>query len=301
MSASSSIISPAPRRTVLHPIWSQNLGVKPGGLVLAREKGTILTWDEKARLHLFARNGERQASLALPGSVTAACSADDGSAHAAIGGKGQLWWLAPDLTIIWEKGLPHRGVAIALDPFGQYVAASDRHGGLHIIDRHGRPVHKLESPRPLHHLAFVPAAPLLLGSADYGLVACFDLKGQCVWRDGLVAHVGSLAVAGDGSRIVLTCFTEGLQGYDLSGKNKARSHLREACRLAGLSFDGRALLVAGLSKHLLLVDGQGETQGEHELTQSAVALALGALAELAVVAQIDGQLIGLELREGPSP
>ena len=84
----------------------------------------------------------------------------------------------------------------------------------------------------MHHLAFIPAVPFILGASDYGLAACFDLEGKLVWRDALVAHIGSLTVSGAGERVILACFTEGLQQYDLKGKNLGRKSLPEACRLA---------------------------------------------------------------------
>src|SRR5436853_547202 len=103
---------------------------------------------------------------------------------------------------------PLRGVGRVL--WSHPIAAvprgvADARGTLRLFDRHGRTLWKTDNPRPFQHLAFVPEAPLLLGSADYGLIACFDQAGACVWRDGLVAHIGSLAVSGDGSQIVLAC------------------------------------------------------------------------------------------------
>jgi hypothetical protein len=226
--------------------------------------------------------------------VAAGC-ADDGSASVAIGSKGEIWWLAPDLAVRWEQVLAHRAVAVALDPFGQYLAVTDAHSRLYYFDRHARPLGKVETPRPLHHLAFVPAAPFLVGSADFGLAACYDLAGTCTWRDGLVAHIGSVTVSGDGEQIVLACFTEGLQCYTLAGKNQGRLHVGEPCRLAALSFDGRFILAAGLSNHLFLLDRKGRVLGDHLLDKPAVAVVLDALGEHAVAALSDGRVVGLDL------
>ena len=49
----------------------------------------------------------------------------------------------------------------------------------------------------------------LVASADYGLVGSFDVRGEWRWRDGLVAHVGGLAVNGDGDQLVLVGFVVG--------------------------------------------------------------------------------------------
>src|SRR5207302_3270900 len=110
-------------------------------------------------------------------------------------------------------------------------------------------------PRPLVHLVFVPAAPFLVGSADLGLVVCHDLQGKQIWRDALVANVGSVAVSGDGAAIVLACFSEGLRRFTLTGQNRGRLALGESCRLAALSFDGSRLLAGGLGNRFLLLGG----------------------------------------------
>src|SRR5262249_17911137 len=151
-----------------------------------------------------------------------ACCADDGSACAAVGGRGEVRWLTPDLMPRWERTLSHPALAAAMDPFGQYLAVAGARGGPHGFDRTGKQGARGESPRPLHLLAFVPAAPFVVGSADFGLVAGFDLTGRLAWRDGLVAHAGSLAVSGDGAEVVLACFSEGLQRYNHLGQNRGR-------------------------------------------------------------------------------
>jgi hypothetical protein len=197
----------------------------------------------------------------------------------------------------WQRVVPRRAVAAALDPFGQYLAVSDDRGNLCVFDRRGRPVCRVKNPRPLQHLAFVPEAPRLVGSADFGLVACYDLNGRCAWRDGPVVHTGSLAVSGDGSRILLACFSEGLRGYSLTGQKLDRLPVPEPCRLAALTYDGRFTLIAGLGERLLLLDPKGHPLCTHLLDQPAVAVALGALGDRAVVALPDGRVLDFDLRE----
>jgi hypothetical protein len=299
LTSSLSLPKPVPR--ALRPAWTQSLGARLRGLALAREKHTLLVWDENHWVHLLNRNGDRQGQVRTPRALVAAACAEDGSAYVAVGGRGEVWWLNPDLTMRWERGLPRKAEAVALDPFGQYAAVSDVRGGLHVFDRHGTLVSQTQTPRALHYLAFVPAAAFLLGSADYGLVGCYDLAGRCVWRDGLVAHVGSLAVSGDGGLAALACFTEGLQCYNVAGKNLGRLTVGEPCRLAALSFDGRHILAAGLSNRLLLLDGTGHTQAVHPLDKQPVGVALGALADRAVTACGDGTVLCFDLRESTRP
>jgi hypothetical protein len=68
----------------------------------------------------------------------------------------------------------------------------------------------------------------------------------------------------------------------------------EPCRLASLSFDGRRILVAGLSNRLLLLDLTGRVLINHVPDKPLVALALGPMADRAVVASEDGSIMGFD-------
>jgi hypothetical protein len=295
MPSSSSLPAPRPAPSVPQPLWTFHTVARPRGLALAREKGTLLAWDEHSWLYLLNRRGERQSQVRGAADLAAACCADDDSACAALGSGGEVWWLAPDLMPRWQRTLPSAPLAAALDPFGQYLAVSDARGHLHLFDRQGHAHFRVQTPRPLHHLAFVPEAPRLVGCADFGLVACFDPAGRCVWRDGLVAHVGSLTVSGDGARIVLACFTEGLRLYTLEGGKQGGRQLPEPCRIAAVSFDGSLTLAGGLGNRLLLLDREAKIVSELLLDNPAVALALAPLGDSAVVAQPDGRIVGFSI------
>jgi hypothetical protein len=293
----SSSVHPAEqaRRPAARPAWSLLLAAAPCGLSLAREGGWLLAWDTRNSLYLVNRAGELQGRTTLPGKLVAACAADDGSACAAVGAGGEVWRLTPDLMPRWTARLPSRATACALDPFGRYLATADAGGGLRFFNAHGKLVGRTQTPRPLVHLAFVPEESLLVGCADYGFVACFAPDGECKWRDGLVAHVGTLAVSGDGSRIVLACFSDGLRGYDLEGKQQPRLRVTEPCRLVALSFNGRRTLVGTLGSEVCLVDREGQSGWKREMDTMPAAIALGALGEVFFAALGDGHVTAVPL------
>ena len=291
-------MQPSPRDPAsdsIRPLWAQSLTGGARGVALAREKGWILAWDDADWLSLLNSHGERQAQVHAPDRVVAACCSDDGSAWTAVGAGGQVWWLAPDLATRWERSLPAPAVSAALDAFGQYLAVTDQRGRLHVLDRLGRAVCHVDCPRPLKHLCFTPTG--LVGSADYGLVAAFDLAGGWRWRDGPVAHVGGLSVSGDGNQVVLACFSEGLLRYDGLGKKLERVPAPEPCRLVSMSYAGQRLLLGGLTGRVTLLDSAGATVGSHALEQPIAALAVGALGESAVVALADGPIVRLALKQ----
>src|SRR5947207_3662794 len=277
-----------------HTAWTHALANPTRGLALAREKGWVLAWDSQGWLYLLNQAGERQAQMHAPGKLAAAACADDGSAYVAVGARGEIWWLAPDLHSRWERSVPHPVTALALVPFGQYLAVADAGSNLSVFDCQGRPGVHFQSPRSLHHLAFVPTAPYILAGSDYGLAACFDLKGKLVWRDGLVAHIGSLTASGSGESVIFACFTEGLQCYSLGGKNLGRQPLIEPCRLAMLTYDGGHLLVAGMGARLHWLDAEYRILSTHALEKPAAAVGLTPLGDRAVIAGTDGFLVGID-------
>ena len=274
-------------------LWSRTFVAPPRGVALARERGWLLVWDSEHGLHLFNHSGEPQARLQTADALTAACCADDGGSFAAVGAGGQVWMLAPDLTPRWERTLPQRGTAVALDPFGQYLAAADGLGGLTLYDRIGRVRWNAANARPLHHLAFIPERPALAAAADFGLVACYGVAGNVLWRDAPVAHTGSLAVSGDGGVIVLACFSDGLCCYSLDDPKRRGLEGVGPCRLVAASYDGDAFLTADLENRLHLHDRAGAARGAWTLDSAPAGLALTALADEAYVALADGRILML--------
>jgi hypothetical protein len=274
---------------LLRPAWSVSLEAQVTGLALAREAQSILAWDANHWLTLFNHRGERQAQLRLAG-LAAACAADDGSAFAAVGQRGEAWWLAPDLAARWQRPVRKPAVACCLDPHGQYLAVADAQG-VHLFDRHGRPLWTTPTPRPLHHLCFVPEQPRLLGCADVGLVLALDLDGQVAWRDGLATQVGSLTVTDSGDRLVLACFSEGLRLYNAKGEKQGPQPLPEPCRLAKVSYDGRRTLAIGLGQKVMLLDRDGGLLDMATADEMVTAAALDPLGDRVTLALADGRLL----------
>src|SRR5579871_5794005 len=138
-------------------LWSQTVFPPFRGLCLARERDAVLAWDGQEGLILFNHAGVIQAQRPSPIPLAAACGADDGSAYAVGGSLSPgVCWLTPDLSPRWQRPLPQRVTAIALEPLGQYVAAADAGCTLHLLDSRGHTVWQATTPRPLAHLAFAP-------------------------------------------------------------------------------------------------------------------------------------------------
>lgn len=206
-------------------------------------------------------------------------------------------WLAPDLAPRWQRALPQRVTALAVEPLGRLIAVADAGSTLHLFDRRGRTVWHATTPRPLLHLAFAPEKPLLLGAADFGLVLGFGASGECLWRDGLVAHVGSLAVAGDGAAL-LACFGDGLYHYGPDGPPQERIALDTACPHAALSYAGDCLLTTDRANRACLRDNKGVALHSLRLENAATAVALGALGDYAVIGLSNGAILRFSSERG---
>src|SRR5262245_22840704 len=240
-------------------LWSQPLPAPARGLSPAREAGLLLARCEEHGLFLFAARGVPQARARLEGRITAAAAADDGSAFAAASDSGKWWWLAPDLTPRWERELLAKATALAVEPLGRYLAAADAKGRLHLVNADGTTVRKEQCPRPLQHLAFAPAAALLLAAADFGFVGAMDLRtGEWRWRDSPMAHAGSLAVGEDGEPAVVACFSDGLRRYRRDGTALPPVVLPQPCAAAALTFDGARAVAAGTGGGLYGVGPDGQ-------------------------------------------
>src|SRR5947208_1010956 len=79
----------------------------------------------------------------------------------------------------------------------------------------------------LAHLCFVPDRPFLLGAAAYGTLAGVVLRpggssgrldAEVLWQEALMSNVGRLTITGEGGKVLASCFTHGVQRYDLRGR-----------------------------------------------------------------------------------
>jgi hypothetical protein len=277
-------------------LWSRTLSPSLSGLTSARERGWLLAWDAGGAVTLLDGSGTEVGGLRLTPPLAAVACADDGSALAVLAGE-RLLLLGSDLAVRWERRLDG-GTALAVEAFGQYLAVALSSGSLQVLDRRGQTISSTTTPRPLRFLGFAAEKPLLIGAADFGLVACFDLRGRWFWRDGLVARVGSLDVCGSG-QAALACFSDGLVRYGPDGVKQPPLTIGFV-RRAALSYDGASLLSLGQGKEVRLRQRNGTVLGEWEADAEPLGLVLDALGRRAALAFADGrvQLLDTERRAG---
>ncbi|MGE3818386.1 MAG: hypothetical protein AB7I30_03050 [Isosphaeraceae bacterium] len=289
--------------------WKEMTEAPLKGLGLAREAGTVLAWDVTDRLYLLDLQGGCRVTRQSPGKISLAVISDDGSRIALVGQGATLWLLDGDLNPVSERQGPPEPIALAIDPHGRFVLVTSRLGSCHFYNRAGRPAGRFESTQPLAHVLFVADRPFLIGAAAYGMLAGFDLEtrsggkldAEAVWVDKQVSSIGRLTASGDGSVILATCFTHGVQRYDLQGDNDGAYHLGGTAQHAVPDFAGRIIAVSTLEGELSLINPAGNVRWKTTLPRPAVALEVDPLGRFLIHGNETGEIVRLDLYASDRP
>jgi hypothetical protein len=283
-----------------HSLWTRNTLGQLAGLLVAPETNTVLAWDAAQRLILWDAKGTVIAEHPLRFLPTAVALSSDGHWIVVSDRIGRLYWFDDHLSLQFDYGTETMPQALAVEAFGQYVLMSNRQRHAKLLSRHGKLLAELETPRPLHYLAFLLPAPHWLGCADYGFCGCYDAQGESKWRDKPLANVGSFST--DGSTLAaLACYTEGLLLYEPMGGVGTIVKLPGSCRQVSVAGNGKFLWTlreisgqAHLSLSLLRSDGT--LLGDFAVPASTAFLAAGPVGTTCVYGTTEGQVVKLETK-----
>jgi hypothetical protein len=279
------------------------------GLAFAREAGTILAWDEGNQLYLFNIQGESLSSSRVPNKIEAGAISDEGSLIALLceADEAGLLLLSADFDIQSERPAPTEATLVTIDPHGRYVAVGTRFNTLHFINRYGKPAGRLDTMEPMSHLCFVPGLPLMVGAAAFGMLVGISLEGtgsqgrldpEIVWQDRLMSNVGRLALNGDGSMILASCFTLGIQRFDLQGRNEGSYHLGGTVSHAVPDFPGRTIVASSLEGELVVMNSAGNVRWRTQLPRPVIALDVDPLGRYVIYGHASGEIVRLDLFGG---
>ncbi len=297
---------PSPR---LEPVlaWTAMTDAPLKGLLMAREAGVLLAWDSADQLYLLDGRGERTATVRAPGPIAAGAISDDGTLLALVGRGDRLWLIGPDLEIQVERSTLAEVAAVAVDPHGRYVAVASKLGPTQFYTRHGRPAGRFVPRQPLGHLKFVADQPILVGTAAHGTIVAaelapadddpdgYRLQVEPLWQQSLLSNVGRLALTGDGGMILASCYSHGVQRFDLRGQAEGSYHLGGSASHAVPDFAGRIMAVATLEGELAIMNRGGNLRWKTALPRPAVALEVDALGRFLVFGQETGEIARLDL------
>ena len=280
------------------------------GLSYAREAGVLLAWDDASHVYLLDGLGDRRYESRAPEKILSAEVSDDGSLVALLLARSRMLLLGPELEPIIERAAPSDATSLAVDSHGRFVAVGTKTVESSLFTRHGKPSAKFETRQPLAHLKFVPSQPLLLGAATYGLLVAVGLSEvrlsegldpEILWEEKLATSVGRLACSGDGGIILASCFTHGVQRYDLQGQNEGSYHLGGTASHAVPDFAGRTIAVATTEGELSILNPAGNVRWKTGLPRPPVGLETDALGRFLFYGLPTGEVSRVDLDPSKAP
>ncbi len=292
------------------PAWTVVTDAPLKGLALAREAGSVFAWDEADQLYRVDARGQFQSVARAPGKVVAGSVSDDGSLVALLGEGNRLWLLDGDFDLVHDRPAISDALSLAVDPHGRYVAVASRVNLVQFYTKHAKPAGKFETRQPQASLVFVPDRPFIVGIGAYGSISGFALiprgssgiiDGALAWDEALMSGVGRVATTGDGSMILIACYTHGVQRFDLEGRAEGAYHLGGSAGHAVPDFAGRMIAVSTLEGELAILGGAGNVRWRTTLNRPAIALEADALGRHVIYGQATGEIVRLDLRPGDRP
>lgn len=280
--------------------WSIVADAPLRGLCLAREANLLLSWDETNELLVLDTGAARIAQSRADGRIATARISDDGSLVAVLLTDGRLLLLNAGLEIQSERQAIPDALGLAVDAHGRYVAVPSSSGSGAFYDRHGKGAGGFSSRVPLAFLCFVPARALLIGAATYGALTAFELlagrkpgslESRMLWDEKVHSKVGNLACTGDGGALLTSCFTHGIQRYDLQGQSDGSYHLGGTVTHAVPDFAGKALVAATQEGQLVLLSRGGQVRWKSSVPSTIVGLEFDPLGRAWYYALATGELL----------
>lgn len=237
--------------------WSFGTDAPLSFVEYARETNEVLAADSSGGLYLLDPTGRIISITRTHTPIRGLAWSDTGQGGVALIGHTKLHWFSRNLEFTGQIDLPDTGLAVSIDPHGEYVAVSLSSGMNLIYDGPRKPIRRFESQRPLVKLAFLVESPAIVGVADYGLLGCRDFQGTVLWEEQVWANVGGLAVTGGGDMVLTACFAMGVQRYNDTGENVGSYQLEGTPHRVSCTYRPDKFVVATLEQELqwLGIDG----------------------------------------------
>ncbi|NNJ25515.1 hypothetical protein LzC2_15860 [Planctomycetes bacterium LzC2] len=268
------------------PLIAVRVAREGGRTLVADQGGGLSMLDAAGRVEHLQRGLKDLSSLAF---------ADSGTAAAAAFGADVLGWVEPDLRVKWRLPMPASITALAVDPHGRHVAVALSNGDVTVYTNRRKRLSRFTALRPLDHLHFLATRPLLVGAADRGLIASYDLRGRQQLDVKTWANCGDLAVTGDGTRMAAAAFNLGVQRFDGSGRVKDTLSTGDSPAKVAMAFRGWGpLAVATLEQQLFRLTAAGEVDWAAPAPAAITDLALDAAGKLMTVGFETGRVVRLE-------
>lgn len=283
-------VHPSRARENLPDGWSWYSNGRLRGCGLLRERQWVYAWDDSRSIYLLDLQGDLIAHRRAPKEIMDVAADEIGDRLVAISRTGDIWWLDRELEPQVEIRVPFDPLSTAVDPFGQYAVVTSQDGKNIICTCTGKKGAEFHTSRPLKHLRFVPQSGQIVAAAEHGLVTSIDYRGQVLWQTSLWSNVGSMAVDGTGSVILLACFGHGLVRFNLSGNREGIYRYDHSPSQVVVDFEGSRIIAASLEQYVTELTYEGTLKASRYLDDKPVALALDALGRYAILGLDNGEI-----------
>jgi hypothetical protein len=273
--------------------WTYTTEAPLTGLKHSRESGQTVAADQTGGVYRIDRNGKLASVTRGFIALNHIASDDVGRRAAVVDEQTRLSFFDEKLRVVWSLELSDAVTALDVEPHGRYVAVALANGKNVVYDAHHLRVFHFETPRPLRHLRFLALRPALVAAAEYGLLCEFDFSGKCVWTAKLPINVGDVTSTGDGGRISLAAFSQGVRHVNGSGEPDGSYLLEGTPNRLSTSIVPFRLAVTTLEGHLYWLDESGEFVWGAALPEDAFAIHTEPLGNGLVCGFQSGRIVSL--------
>lgn len=274
--------------------WSFSTDAPLAWLELARESGEVLAADSSGGIYLIDRNGRVVAVTRGQTPVRGLAWSDNGAAGVALIGDARLHWFSRQLEFRSQYELSETALAVAVDPHGEYVAASLVTGMNLIFDGPRKPIHRFESQRPFVKLQFLSESAGLIGVADYGLLSSRTFQGGIVWEEKLWASAGDIAVSGNGEMVLVACFAHGIMRHDGDGNQTGSYQVEGTAARVACSYLPYRIVAATIERHLYWMNADGKMIWAAEAPEDISRVACDPLGKGLICGFASGRIVRLD-------
>lgn len=260
---------------------------------LAWEADEVWAADDAGGLYAFDADGRlRQLTRGFPNISGLSCAATGNCAAIAFDEK-KVAIVDRSLSVNWSMSLYDKIVGIACDPFGRHIAVALANRDLRVYTTNRRRLAEIEVVRPLRFLQFSTTDPTLIGAAEDGHLAAFQMTGKLLWEQRLFATCGDMAASGDLSTVLLAGFAHGIQRFQGTGANRGAFIVEGTPGKIAVSYDGSRIAAATLEKQIYWMDRSGNLRWGSETPEEVVSLHVGATGSSVIVGFAGGGITRL--------
>lgn len=263
-------------------------------MALATECGDVFAADESGGLYRLNRLGRVMAVSRGLREIRELCFSDTGEAGIAICGADEFCALDAHLNVVWSAAAPAKIQAATIDAWGHNVALGFDSSRNVILNVDRKKLAEFETVRPLHFLRFSVGRPLLVGVAEYGLLACHELDGSEVWNEKLWSTIGDVSICENARQIFLAAFAHGIQSFDRNGNSLASYVVEGTPAHLSVSHFGDRLVAATVENQLYWMDADGTLLWAAETPEPVVSVLCDPIGEWLIAGFRSGRILRLD-------